>query len=137
MKPVIKIWAERYGPINSLQYEWSFGSSAAGGRGHRKLGYVMMADGRVLRMGMSAQVDGRPVDAAARVTIVVNGTGRGLDYGVLLPANSYHGTVVFEQPLELRRGMRINFQSYSNNPAITSAVVSLLIELDIVGQKLY
>jgi len=54
MKPVITIWAEIYGPINSLQYEWSFGSSAAGGRGHRKLGYTMMADGRVLRMGMSA-----------------------------------------------------------------------------------
>ena len=107
--------------------------TAAGGRGHRKLGYTMMADGRVLRMGMSAQVDGRPVDSAARVTIVVNGRGRGLDYGVLSPANSYHGTVVFEQPLELRRGMRINFQSYSNNPAVTSAVVSLLVELDIVG----
>jgi len=65
--------------------------------------------------------------------MVVNGRGRGLDYDVLLPANSYHGTVVFEQPLELRRGMRINFQSYSNNPSVTSAVVSLLIELDIVG----
>ena len=38
-----------------------------------KLGYTMMADGRVLRMGMSAQVDGRPVDSAARVTIAVNG----------------------------------------------------------------
>ena len=73
MKPVITIWAERYGPINSLQYEWSFGSSAAGGRGHKKLGYTMMADGRVLRMGMSAHVDGRPVDGAARVTIAVNG----------------------------------------------------------------
>jgi len=82
-------------------------------------------------MGMSAHVDGRPVAAAARVIIVVNGRGRGLDYGVLLPANSYHGTTVFEQPLELRRGMRINFQSYSNNPAVTSAEVSLLIELDI------
>jgi len=105
--------------------------TAAGGRGHRKLGYTMMADGQVLRMGMSAQVDKRPVDAAARVTIVVNGRGRGLDYGVLLPANSYHGTVIFEQPLKLRRGMRINFQSYSNNPAVTSAVVSLLVELDI------
>ena len=38
MKPVITIWAERYVPINSLEHEWSFGSSAAGGRGHRKLG---------------------------------------------------------------------------------------------------
>ena len=91
----------------------------------------MMADERVLRMGMSAHVDGRPVDGAARVTIAVNGRGRGLDYSVLIPANSYHGTAVFEQPLELLSGMRINFQSYSNNPAVTSAVVSLLIELDI------
>jgi len=131
MKPVITIWAERYGPINSLQYEWSFGSSAAGGRGHRKLGYTMMADGRVLRMGMSAHVDGRPVDAPARVSIAVNGRGRGLGYTVLIPANSYHGTTVFDQPLELASGMRINYQSFSNNPAVTSAVVSLLIELDI------
>jgi len=131
MKPVITIWAERYGPINSLQYEWSFGSSAAGGRGHRKLGYTMMADGRVLRMGMSAHVDGRPVDAPARVSIAVNGRGRGLGYSVLIPADSYHGTTVFDQPLELASGMRINFQSFSNNPAVTSAVVSLLIELDI------
>jgi len=131
MEPVITIWAERYGPINSLQCEWSFGSSAAGGRGHRKLGYTMMADGKVLRMGMSAQVDGHPVDAPARVNITVNRRGRGLDYGVLIPANSYHGTTVFDQPLELRSGMRINFQSFSNNPAVTSAVVSILIELDI------
>ena len=36
-----------------------------------------------------------------------------------------------EQPLELLSDMRINFQSYSNNPAVTFAVVSLLIELDI------
>jgi len=131
MKPVITIWAERYGPINSLQCEWSFGSSATGGRGHRKLGYTMMADGRVLRMGMSAHVDGRPIDAPAIVSIAVNGRGRGLGYSVLIPANSYHGTTVFDQPLELRSGMRINFQSFSNNPAVTSAVVSLLIELDI------
>jgi len=130
MKPVITIWAERYGPINSLECEWSFGNSAAGGRGHRKLGYTMMADGRVLRMGMSAHVDGRPVDAPARVSIGVNGRGRGLRYSVLIPANIYHGTTVFDQPLELRSGMRINFQSFSNNPAVTSAVVSLLIELD-------
>lgn len=76
---MITIWAERYGPIDSLEFEWSFGSSAAAeGRGHRKLGYTMMTDGRVLRMGMSAHVDGRPVDASARVTIAVNGRGRGL-----------------------------------------------------------
>ena len=105
--------------------------TAAGGRGHRKLGYTMMADGRVLRMGMSAHVEGRPVDGAARVTIAVNGRERGLDYSVLTPANSHHGTSVFDTPLELLSGMRINFQSYSNNPAATSAVVSLLIELDI------
>jgi len=132
MKPVITIWAERYGPIDSLEFEWSFGSSAAAeGRGHRKFGYTMMTDGRVLRMGMSAHVDGRPVDASARVTIAVNGRGRGLGYSVLIPPNSYHGTTEFDQPLELRSGMRINFQSFSNNPAVTSAVVSLLIELDI------
>ena len=123
----------RYCAVRLVSCTMNDERTAAGGRGHRKLGYTMMADGRVLRMGMSAQVDGRPVDSAARVTIVVNGRRRGLDYGVLLPANSYHGTVVFEQPLELCSGMRINFQSYSNNPAVTSAVVSLLIELDIVG----
>jgi len=82
-------------------------------------------------MGMSAHVDGRPVDGAARVTIAVNGRGRGLDYTVLIPANSYHGTAIFEQPLELLSGMRINFRSCSDNPAVTSAVVSILIELDI------
>jgi len=132
LKPVITIWAERYGPINSFQYERSFGSSAAGGKGHRKLRYVMMAHGRVLRVKMSAHVDGRPVDGAARVTMAVNERGRGLDYSVLIAANNYHGTTVFDTPLELLNGMRINFQSYSNNPAVTSAVVSLLIELDIV-----
>jgi len=130
MKPVITIWAKRYGPINSLQCEWSFENSAAGGRGHKKLGYTMMTDGRVLRMEMSAHVDGRLVDAPARVSIAVNGRGRGLGYSVLIPANSYYGTTVFDQPLELRSGMRIHFQSFSNNPAITSVVVSLLIKLD-------
>jgi len=65
------------------------------------------------------------------VTIAVNGRGKGLGYSVLIPANSCHGTTVFDQPLELRSGMRINFQSFSKNPAVTSAAVSLLIELDI------
>jgi len=124
---MITIWAERHDPINSFQCEWSFGSSAVGGRGYRKLRYTMMANGRVLRLGISAHVDGHPVDASARVSIVINGRGRGDSYSVLIPANSDHGTTVFDQPLELRSGMRINFQSFSNTPAVTSAVVSFLI----------
>jgi len=110
IKHLITIWVKRYGSINALQYEWSFENSAAGGKGHKKLGYTMMANKRVLRMGLSAHVDGRPVDAPARVSITVNERSTGFDdYSVLIPANSYHGTRVFGEPLELPSSTRINF----------------------------
>jgi len=32
MKPVITIWAEGYGPISSLEFEWSFGEFSSSRR---------------------------------------------------------------------------------------------------------
>ena len=88
-------------------------------------GYTMMAPGRVLRMGLTA-TSSRGV---AKVNLVVNGTEQ-TSYGVTKPAGLYSGTSIFETPLEVAPGDRLNFRSATSNRNILAAVVSLLIELD-------
>jgi len=67
---------------------------------------------------------------AATVNIVVNGNEQTL-YGVTKPDGQYSGTTTFGTPLELAQKDRVNFRSASTNQAVISAVVTLLIELDL------
>ena len=83
--------------ISGEEYEWSFGSGSEG-RGHRRSGYTMMVQGRILRMGMSASSIGSPVSGLARTNIVINGREQG-QYHVVILGGQYSGTTVFEQPL--------------------------------------
>jgi len=50
---------------------------------------------------------------------------------VTQPSGKYSGTITFGTPLELAQGDIINFRSASTNSGVTSAIVSLLIELDV------
>ena len=80
---------------------------------------------------MSASSIGNPVSGIARTNIVISGREQGQYYVVIL-AGQYSGTSVFEEPLRLNLGDRINFQSVTTNPEVCCAVVSLLIELDLL-----
>lgn len=124
-KPLITVWAEENGSMAKDEYEWSFGNGAAGGNADR--GYPMLAAGRVLRMGLA--VSGS-APAAASVNVVANRVVY-MSYGVTKPSDQNSGTSIFRIPLELARGDRVNFRSASTNSGVTTAVVSLLIELDL------
>ena len=124
-KPLITVWAAEKGALNNKHYEWSFGN---GGDGeiHGVIGYTMMAPGRILRGGLSASSSGS-AQGTATVNLVVNGTEQ-TSYGVTKPAGQYSGTSIFEPPLEVAPGDRLNFRSAT--PSIcTNAIVCLLIEL--------
>ena len=126
-KPLITVWAEASGEISGEEYKLSFGSGFEG-RGRRRSGYTMMAQGRIRKMGMAASSIGNPVSGIARTNIVINGREQGQYYVVIL-GGQYSGTTVVEQPLRLNQGDRINFNT--TNPEVCCAVVSLLIELDL------
>jgi len=81
-----------------------------------------------MRMGMSTSSIGNPVSGIARTNIVINGREEGQYYVVILGCQ-YSGTTVFEEPLRLNQGDRINFRSVTTNPDVCCAVVSLLIDL--------
>jgi len=63
-KPLITVWAEASGEISGEEYKLSFGSGFEG-RGRRRSGYTMMAQGRILKMGMAASSIGNPVSGIA------------------------------------------------------------------------
>ena len=127
-KPIITIWAEQNGVIENQQFEWSFGSGAEG-RTHRHSGYAMMASGRILRMGLGATAGNTTIPFEATVNVVVSGREKD-GYSVTIPRNCHSAARRFSAPLELFPNDRINFRSASGNPNVTSAVVSLLIQLD-------
>ena len=126
-KPMITVWAEQKRSMLDNRYEWSFGSDAA--RGLADGGYPMMAAGRVLRMGLSTTAPHNLISAAL-VNISVNGMETPL-YGTIKPPGQACGISIFSTPLALQHGDKINFRSASSTPEIASAVVSLLIELDL------
>ena len=128
-KPIITIWAEEDGVLERDKFEWSFGNGSEGRR-HRHSGYCMMTSGRVLIMGLCATAGNAGISREATVNVVVNGREK-FDYGVTVPRHYQSGITQFSVPLELYRTDRINFRSYTNNDDVTSAVVSLLIQIDV------
>ena len=126
-KPMITVWAEQKRSMLDNRYVWSFVSDAA--RGLADGGYPMMAAGRVLRMGLSTTAPHNLISAAL-VNISVNGMENPL-YGTIKPPGQACGISIFSTPLALQQGDKINFRSASSTPEIASAVVSLLIELDL------
>ena len=126
-KPMITVWAEQKRSMLDNRYEWSFGSDAA--RGLADGGYPMMAAGRVLHMGLSTTNPHTGI-AAARVNIAVNGW-ENPSYSVTKPPGQDRGISIFSIPLALQQGDKVNLRSASSTPEIASAVVSLIIELDL------
>lgn len=138
-KPVVTVWAEENSVIEAGRYEWSFGNGAAG-TDHALSGYTMLASGRLIRMGLALSTThsggaegGRLLagtqSGAITVNVVVNGL-ENASYSVTKPVGEYSATVVFDAPLELAQGDRVNFRSASSDANATSAIVCVLIELD-------
>ena len=109
--------------IENQKFDWSFGSGSEG-RTHRHSGNTMMASGRI---GTTAGNTAIPFEAT--VNVVVNGTEKE-GYSVTISHNRHSAARRFSTPLELFPDDRINVRSASGNPDVTSAVVSLLIQLD-------
>ena len=88
-----------------------------------------MASGRILRIGLGVTAGNTAIPFEATVNVVVNGREKN-GYSVTIPRNRHSAARRFSTPLELFPDDRINFRSASGNPNVTSAVVSLLIQLD-------
>ena len=80
-------------------------------------------------MALSATAGNTATPFEATVNVVVNGREKD-GYSVTIPHNRHSAPRKFSTPLELFLDDRINFRSASGNPNVTSAVISLLIQLD-------
>lgn len=133
---IITVWAEEKGALSAGANEWAFGDGASG----PGFGYVMMAPGRILRMGIAARIKtprgggGSVTPTIATVNITVNGEVDNL-YGVTKQAGDHTygmddgSTITFTSPLEVAQGDIISFRSATNTPT-SATCVCLLIELD-------
>ena len=126
-KPVITIWAERNGPMNAGKREWSFGGGA-NNQGPYK-GYTMLVPGTMTYLAMSVTSNNSSIRPAASVGILVNRRKTRhrvyksdkyyLTYGKLVP------------PIKLNQKDVIDFVTETSNSDVQSAVISVLIELDL------
>ena len=126
-KPLITIWAQENGPLNTGEYEWSFGSGDL--YTLAKCGYCMPAAGRILRGSLSS-VNGDNTSGDARVSIVINGRNNDGD-DIMKGMGRYSETTLFIFPIRLAQNDRINFRTVLDTVNATNSIVSLLIELDL------
>lgn len=130
VKQCVTIWAERSGPFDT-PYQFSFGGSSTG-RDQRYCGYTMMTSGRVMRMGLAATTN-LGLAGVITVTLVVNGERNG-QFHITKNREQFAAYTVFEPPLEISTGDRINFMSGQEDqadPKATAIIVTLLIQLDL------
>ena len=136
VKPIITIWAEESGSVDAGKKEWSFGNGA-NGTGHGYAGYVMLASGRITRMGIvSAQSNGQPA-GYMRVVLLINGRkaqsfidGRNVIHGINKEENMHAATYTYPQPIEVSRGSVLNFETEIGSKEAASSLVCALLELD-------
>ena len=126
-KPLITIWAQENGPLNSGEYEWSFGSGDL--YTHANCGYCMPASGRILRGSISGVGASGGIAGNIMVQIVKN--GQVVESGMIKIDRSYSTTRTFTPNIELAKNDRINFKTVRNTPDATNTIASLLIELDL------
>ena len=126
-KPLITVWAEQKENLTAGAHECSFGNGADGTQ-HGQNGYTMLTSGRLLRMGICSSSDRQ--NGNASVWLTVNGVEK-QHFLVEKENNSYPSVKVFDTPLELLKGDRINFRTKHSNRDINCAVVNVLIELDL------
>ncbi len=124
-KPIITVWAEQSGALTNGNYEWSFGNGASGAT-HRHAGYPIPAPGRILRMSFACAYSRNEIVVA----LLINGSEQP-GYVIRTPGGQYSNCITFDTPLEVEACSRINFRTKSSDSQVDSAVVSVLIELDV------
>ena len=125
-KPLITIWAQENGPLNSGENEWSFGSGDL--YTHRNCGYCMPASGRIIRGSLSSVGESGGTAGYVQVRIIVNGRSSGT---LTKHARYYSYTQTFTSPTRVAKNDRINFQTNTDTSDATNTIASLLIELDL------
>ena len=126
-KSYITVWAEgnlrrSFGnrTENNSNLQWSFGN---GSENNIQYGWPSSVDGKIIRGSISASSQADEVI----VYLVHNGSEK-RDYEIVKEADSPSNYTVYERPLEIRAGDRINFRSDSS---VRNAIVNILIETDI------
>ena len=127
-KPLITIWAQENGPLNSGEHEWSFGSGDL--YTHANCGFCMPASGRIIRGSLSSVGESGGTSGNVAVKIIKNGRSVGSNI-LTKPARRYSHTQTFTNPIRLVENDRINFITHINTSDATNTIVSLLIELDL------
>ena len=127
-KPLITIWAQENGPLNSGEHEWSFGSGDL--YTHGNCGYCMPTSGRIIRGSLSSVGESGGTSGRVMVNIILNGGTVGFNF-LTKPARRYSHTQTFTNPIRLVENDRINFITHINTSDATNTIVSLLIELDL------
>ena len=97
---------------NNSDLQWSFGN-----------GWPSPVDGKIIRGSISVSSQA----AEVIVCLVLNGSEK-RDYEIVKEVDSPSNYTVFETPLEIKAGDRINFRS---NDSVRHAIVNILIEIDI------
>ena len=126
-KSYITVWAEgnlrrSLGNIseNNSNLQWSFGN---GIENNRNYGWPSPADGKIIRGSISTSSQAPEVN----VCLVHNGSEK-RDYEIVKEVDSLSNYTVFQRPLEIKAGDRINFRS---DNSVRHAIVNILIEIDI------
>ena len=119
-KSYITVWAEGNRTENNSNLQWSFGN---GSENNIQYGWPSPAEGKIIRGSISAS--GQAPEVV--VCLVYNGSEK-RDYEIVKEVDSLSNYTVFQRPLEIKAGDRINFRSDSS---IRSAIVNILIEIDI------
>ena len=119
-KSYITVWAEGNRTENNSNLQWSFGN---GIENKRNYGWPSPAGGKIIRGSISASNQAPEVN----VCLVHNGSEK-RDYEIVKEVDSLSNYTVFQRPLEIKAGDRINFRSDSS---VRHAIVNILIEIDI------
>ena len=106
-KPLIAIWAQENGPLNSGEHEWSFGSGDL--YTHTNCGFCMPASGRIIRGSLSSV--GESGGTAGRVMVRIVKNGRVVGSAITKIAAQYSTTRTFTTNIELAKNDRINFRT--------------------------
>ena len=126
-KSYITVWAE--GNLrrslgnrseNNSNLQWSFGN---GIENNRNYGWPSPADGKIIRGSISTSSQAPEVN----VCLVHNGSEK-RDYEIVKEVDSLSNYTIFQRPLEIKAGDRINFRSDSS---VRHAIVNILIEINI------
>lgn len=122
-KSHLLLWAEQNGTVTNGTLDYSFGN---GTYGNINFGLCIPVNGQITRATLSSAAGSSP-SAEMKVNIVIDGTEI-TTHQIKKRTGNYSDVTIFNTPLAVSEGDRINFISLTSNSSITHAVVSILIE---------